>query len=43
MIDMKFREFKLQKHPQCPVCGENPTVTELIDYEEFCGLRSGGE
>lgn len=36
---MKFREFKLRKDPACPVCGEHPTVTELIDYEEFCGLR----
>jgi molybdopterin/thiamine biosynthesis adenylyltransferase/rhodanese-related sulfurtransferase/molybdopterin converting factor small subunit len=35
---MKFREFKLRKDPKCPVCGENPTVTKLIDYEEFCGL-----
>jgi len=37
---MKFRELKLRKDPNCPVCGENPTVTELIDYEEFCGLRA---
>jgi sulfur-carrier protein adenylyltransferase/sulfurtransferase len=36
---MKFREFKLQKDPQCPICGENRTIKELIDYEEFCGLR----
>ena len=36
---MKFREFKLRKDPACPVCGENPTIKELIDYEEFCGLR----
>lgn len=35
---MKFREFKLRKDPKCPVCGENPTITELIDYEEFCGV-----
>ena len=35
---MKFREFKLRKDPQCPVCGENPTIKELIDYEEFCGI-----
>jgi sulfur-carrier protein adenylyltransferase/sulfurtransferase len=35
---MKFREFKLRKDPNCPVCGENPTVTKLIDYEEFCGV-----
>ncbi|HSS20882.1 MAG TPA: molybdopterin-synthase adenylyltransferase MoeB [Pyrinomonadaceae bacterium] len=37
---MKFRDFKLRKDPNCPVCGENPTVKELIDYEEFCGLRA---
>lgn len=36
---MKFREFKLQKDPACPICGEHPTIRELIDYEEFCGLR----
>ncbi|HEX6728896.1 MAG TPA: molybdopterin-synthase adenylyltransferase MoeB [Pyrinomonadaceae bacterium] len=35
---MKFREFKLRKDPKCPVCGEQPTVKSLIDYEEFCGL-----
>ena len=37
---MKFREFKLRKDPKCPVCGEQPTIKELIDYEEFCGLRT---
>jgi len=37
---MRFRELKLRKNPQCPICGANPTVRELIDYEEFCGLRS---
>src|SRR5882672_4787795 len=37
---MKFRELKLRQDPNCPVCGENPTVTKLIDYEEFCGLRA---
>jgi adenylyltransferase/sulfurtransferase len=36
---MKFRELKLRKDPQCPVCGEKPTITELIDYEGFCGLK----
>jgi rhodanese-related sulfurtransferase len=35
---MRFRELKLRKDPSCPVCGENATVKELIDYEEFCGL-----
>jgi adenylyltransferase/sulfurtransferase len=37
---MKFREFKLRKDPKCPVCGEQPTIKGLIDYEEFCGLRA---
>ncbi|HYJ85681.1 MAG TPA: molybdopterin-synthase adenylyltransferase MoeB [Pyrinomonadaceae bacterium] len=35
---MKFRELKLRKDPHCSICGENPTITELIDYEAFCGL-----
>lgn len=37
-LKMKFREFKVRKDPSCPICGENPTVTELIDYEQFCGI-----
>src|ERR687896_119101 len=37
-LTMRFREMKLRKDPNCPVCGENPTVTELIDYQEFCGI-----
>ena len=37
-LKMKFRELKLRKNPDCPVCGESPTVSELIDYEEFCGV-----
>ena len=37
-LGMKFREMKLRKDPDCPVCGENPSVTELIDYQEFCGI-----
>lgn len=37
-LQMKFREFKLRRDPKCPVCGENPTITELIDYEVFCGV-----
>jgi adenylyltransferase/sulfurtransferase len=39
---MQFRELALAKDPACPVCGENPTVTKLIDYEEFCGKRETG-
>ncbi len=38
-LGMKFRELKLRKNPDCPVCGKNPTVKELIDYDEFCGIR----
>jgi adenylyltransferase/sulfurtransferase len=38
-LDMKFRELKLRKDPKCPVCGPNPTVTQLIDYEMFCGIQ----
>ena len=37
-LDMTFQTFKVQKDPSCPLCGENPTVTELIDYEAFCGF-----
>jgi molybdopterin/thiamine biosynthesis adenylyltransferase/rhodanese-related sulfurtransferase len=38
-LAMKFRELRLRKNPECPVCGEHPTVTKLIDYAEFCGIR----
>ncbi len=38
-LAMKFRELKLRKNPDCPVCGAHPTVTKLIDYAEFCGIR----
>lgn len=38
-LDLNFVTVKLQKNPQCPVCGPKPTVTKLIDYEDFCGLR----
>jgi len=41
-LNMKFRELKLRKNPHCPVCGDHPTVTALIDYQEFCGLGRGG-
>ena len=37
-LAMRFRELKLRKNPECPVCGENPTVTQLIDYDQFCGI-----
>jgi len=38
-LGMKFRELKLRKNPDCVVCGNHPTVTKLIDYDQFCGLR----
>jgi len=37
-LETKFRELKLRRDPQCPVCGEHPTIKELIDYEQFCGI-----
>jgi adenylyltransferase/sulfurtransferase len=36
---MKFQEFKVRRNPKCPVCGDKPTITQLIDYEQFCGIR----
>ena len=38
--DMSFNELRFKRNPECPVCGKSPTVTSLIDYEAFCGLRS---
>ena len=38
-LDMSFREMKVRKNPKCPICGPNPTITGLIDYQEFCGVR----
>ena len=38
-LAMRFRELKLRKNPDCPVCGDHPTITKLIDYEQFCGIR----
>jgi adenylyltransferase/sulfurtransferase len=37
-LNMSFEQVRLRKNPNCPVCGENPTVTQLIDYEQFCGM-----
>jgi sulfur-carrier protein adenylyltransferase/sulfurtransferase len=37
-LEMRFRELKLRKNPDCPICGTNPTIKELIDYEAFCGM-----
>jgi sulfur-carrier protein adenylyltransferase/sulfurtransferase len=39
-LDMKFKELKLRRDPQCPICGDNPTIKELIDYEVFCGISN---
>jgi len=39
-LAMRFRELKLRKNPACPVCGEHPTVTGLIDYQQFCGIAA---
>jgi sulfur-carrier protein adenylyltransferase/sulfurtransferase len=39
-LDMTYRPVKVRKDPECPICGKNPTITELIDYEEFCGVVS---
>src|SRR5882762_342577 len=41
-LKMKFREFNLRRDPECPVCGDSPTITEPIDYEQFCGVRDEG-
>ena len=38
-LDMSVREMKVRKSPKCPICGPNPTITGLIDYQEFCGFR----
>ncbi len=38
-LGMKFRTLKLRKNPDCPACGTHPTVTELIDYDQFCGIE----
>ncbi|MDR2172278.1 MAG: molybdopterin-synthase adenylyltransferase MoeB [Planctomycetaceae bacterium] len=40
---LKFKELKLSRDKSCPICGEHPTITELVDYEEFCGLRGGND
>ncbi len=42
-LKMQFREYKLRKDPACPICGEHPTPTGLIDYDEFCGVTPGPE
>jgi molybdopterin/thiamine biosynthesis adenylyltransferase/rhodanese-related sulfurtransferase len=42
-LDMSFRELKIRRDKACPVCGDNPTIKELIDYEQFCGMGRGNE
>lgn len=42
-LDMSFRELKIRKDKSCPLCGENPTIKELIDYDQFCGVGRGNE
>lgn len=37
-LGMKFREMRLRRNPECPVCGDHPTITKLVDYEQFCGI-----
>jgi bacteriocin biosynthesis cyclodehydratase domain-containing protein len=37
-LAMRFREVRIRRDPDCPVCGDNPTITELMNYEELCGL-----
>jgi adenylyltransferase/sulfurtransferase len=37
-LAMRFRELKLRRNPECPVCGDHPTITKLIDYHQFCGV-----
>ena len=39
-LAMKFREIRIRRDPNCPLCGENPTITELMNYEEMCGLET---
>jgi molybdopterin/thiamine biosynthesis adenylyltransferase/rhodanese-related sulfurtransferase len=42
-LGLKFRELKLRKNPDCPVCGTHRTITQLIDYDQFCGIRGQEE
>jgi molybdopterin/thiamine biosynthesis adenylyltransferase/rhodanese-related sulfurtransferase/molybdopterin converting factor small subunit len=42
-LGMRFRELKLRKNPECPICGDHPTITKLIDYHQFCGVPSPNE
>src|SRR5208283_3718640 len=42
-LAMRFRELKLRRDPECPVCGDHPTLRQLIDYHQFCGVPRGGQ
>jgi len=42
-LKMSFRELKLRKNPECPICGDHPTITHLIDYDAFCGVGTGAD
>jgi molybdopterin/thiamine biosynthesis adenylyltransferase/rhodanese-related sulfurtransferase len=42
-LDMSFKELKIRRDPGCPICGDHPTIKELIDYEQFCGVGRGSE
>jgi adenylyltransferase/sulfurtransferase len=39
-LSMKFREIRIRRDPNCPICGDNPTITALMNYEELCGLEA---
>jgi sulfur-carrier protein adenylyltransferase/sulfurtransferase len=43
VLDMTFRELQIRRDPECPVCSDKPTITELVDYEQFCGIGLGQE
>jgi sulfur-carrier protein adenylyltransferase/sulfurtransferase len=40
-LNMEFRQVKYRRDPECPVCGDRPTITDLIDYHVFCGVPDG--
>ena len=40
VLEMNFRKLNIHRNENCPVCGSNPTITELVDYEQFCGVKS---
>jgi adenylyltransferase/sulfurtransferase len=42
-LNMRFRQLKLRKNPDCPVCGAHPTITRLIDYQQFCGIEPAAQ